>query len=208
MSISYPLTIPVPIRTFSLGYHSVVGVTIAPHSLKSKKFQQDGAVWMLSLTFHSMSANPGETGSENPRLLQRFLVALDGGIGSFMFGDPGFVAPAGVGTGTPLVNGAGQSGYSLNVKGATTSTTNWLKAGDRLQIGTDYYMNMNDVNSDGSGNCTLEIRPPLRSAYANNTPIILMNPKGKFRLQGQEVGWTSSAPQLYDHDTVQAVEDI
>jgi hypothetical protein len=38
--------------------------------------------------------------------------------------------------GTPVVNGASQSGSSLVVDGAATSQTGWLLAGDYIQLGT------------------------------------------------------------------------
>jgi len=90
--------------------------------------------------------------------------------------------------GTPLVNGAGQSGATLITDGWTASTAT-LTVGDRFTIGTGtasvYALNPQSlqinagqlqqfvvtapVTSDGSGNITIPIAPPIvgSGAFAN-----------------------------------------
>lgn len=77
----------------------------------------------------------------------------------------------GAGGGTPLVNGAGQAGYALITNGWTASTT-VLKAGDVLSIaGVPWVYDVTaDVVSDGSGNATIPINPPLIGNAATSAP--------------------------------------
>ncbi len=75
--------------------------------------------------------------------------------------------------GTPLVNGAGQSGSSLIVDGLTPGYT--VAKGKRISFtvsGLIYsYQTTAAVTADGSGNATLAIRPMLRASPADNTAI-------------------------------------
>ena len=93
---------------------------------------------------------------------------------------------SGVGTGTILVNGASQDvaydavsdtwSQSLILDGATISTAGILKAGDVINVADVYSVNKNtrsstgelqdfvvkaDATSDGSGNVTVTISPPI-----------------------------------------------
>lgn len=77
--------------------------------------------------------------------------------------------------GTPLVNGASQTGHTLVIDGATPTQTGWIKAGDILRCSSNNTIHMatTDSNSDGSGNVTINIIPELRRSPANNNPIII-----------------------------------
>ena len=73
------------------------------------------------------------------------------------------LTPHGVGGGSPLVKGASQTGASLLVDAAPLSTTNWLKAGDIIKVaGVNWVLDVTaNVTSDGSGNATIGIDPPI-----------------------------------------------
>lgn len=88
----------------------------------------------------------------------------------------------GVGGGTPLVNGAGQTGSSLNTDGWTASTTNVLRAGDIIRIAglnVIYELTAN-ASSNGSGQATLSISPPIFVGHspADNAALTINNPAG------------------------------
>lgn len=71
---------------------------------------------------------------------------------------------SGVGGGaTILVNGASQSGSTLNIDGASNSITNWARAGDIIKVaGCAVVFDVTaDVNSDGTGHVALPISPPI-----------------------------------------------
>jgi hypothetical protein len=86
--------------------------------------------------------------------------------------------------GTPLVNGASQTGSNLVTNGWTASAANRLKKGDIFTIANVYAVNpvsgdtladlqqfvvTADVNSDGSGNATIPISPPITPTGAYKT---------------------------------------
>jgi hypothetical protein len=80
----------------------------------------------------------------------------------------------GVGTGTPLVNGATQTGSTIVTDGWTISTL-VLKKGDLITFNaiTPVYDVTADGTSDGSGNLTISINPPIFAggSPAENAPI-------------------------------------
>lgn len=80
----------------------------------------------------------------------------------------------GAGGGTPLVNGASQTGTSLITDGWPISTA-ILKAGDLITItGSTVVREITaDVSSNGSGQATLSINPPIYTggSPADNAPI-------------------------------------
>lgn len=96
------------------------------------------------------------------------------------------VATRTVGTqgGTPLVNGASQTGASLITDGWSNSITNLLRAGDIFTIAGVYAVNpvtkastnrlqtfavTSAVNSDGSGNATIAITPSIIATGTTQT---------------------------------------
>ena len=70
--------------------------------------------------------------------------------------------PNGSGGGTPLVKAASQTGTSLNTDGWTASTA-VMKAGDCFTLAniTTLFRVVSNVSSDGSGDATLTIQPPI-----------------------------------------------
>lgn len=109
-----------------------------------------------------------------------------GRIGKFdMAGDQNIVSHTkGVATGTPLVNGATQTGASLITDGWTASQTPILKAGDIFTLAGVYAVNPISkastgtlqqfvataaANSDGAGNSTIAISPSITTSGAYQT---------------------------------------
>ena len=80
----------------------------------------------------------------------------------------------GAGGGTPLVKGASQSGESLNTDGWPFTTT-VFKAGDCFELSglNQLFRSFGDVTSDGAGNATITINPPILagSSPADNAAI-------------------------------------
>jgi hypothetical protein len=183
MAITYPLTPPstaqwgkatwMPWDAVSVQGRAFTGLTTA--------FDWDGSAWMFELQQSLLDA-----GDATHQAWRAFYRKLRNGYGTFLFGDPSRKTPLGVGTGTPLVNGAGQSGNSLITDGWTNSITNILRNADYFQLENNLYMNLNDVNSGAStGPATLDIWPSLRKVPADNAPITVLNPVGYFRILGQ-----------------------
>jgi hypothetical protein len=78
-------------------------------------------------------------------------------------------------TATPLVNGAGQTGRTLNTDGWPLSTT-VLVAGQYVTINNQLLQLTENVTSNGSGVATLTFEPPIRTSPADNAAIEYKNP--------------------------------
>ena len=131
-----------------------------------------------------------------------FFLTLNGKQGTFLFGDPNGETARGVATGTPLVNGASQTGDLLITDGWTASQTGIMKVGDYFSLGSGSSTRLHkviesDVNSDGSGNATLRIWPDLRSSPNNDATLDVTAPKGTFRMLSNEMPFSLRAPNVY-----------
>ena len=195
MPISYPLNFPaVGIRNVTIRARTVVGLNSSPFTGQQQVYKHQGQWWEMEVTLPPMKRADAEQ-------VAAFLVKLNGRFGTFTFGDPLNTAPRGVGTGTPLVNGAGQTGTDLVTDGWTPDTTGILKAGDWIQLGTGsssrLHKVLDDVNSDGSGNATLTLFPDLRTSPADNAAITVSSPKGLWRLAANEVDYSIDEASIY-----------
>ena len=104
--------------------------------------------------------------------------------------------------GTPLVNGASQTGSAIAIDGLSNNITDWIKAGDyfSVEVNGEHELKMCtvDANSNGSGQiAVLNFEPRLRASPLNNAVIfvqdgILSRPQGIFVLSSGNAGWTSS----------------
>lgn len=130
-----------------------------------------------------------------------FFLKLNGLQGTFLFGDPAAVNPRGSVLGTPLVNGASQTGQELITNGWTGGSNGVLLEGDYIQLETGLnarlYKILNDVDSDGGGNATIDIWPQLRQSPPENEPLVTTNPRGIFRLASNEFSWDVDTAQFY-----------
>lgn len=81
-----------------------------------------------------------------------------------------YLTQNGAGGGTPVVNGATQTGNNIVTNGWPNSTT-VLKAGDLVRLGalSPVFEITSDVTSDGSGNATLPIEPLVVSGSSPAT---------------------------------------
>lgn len=76
---------------------------------------------------------------------------------------------------TMSVNGANQTGRSINVDGLPNSTT-VLTAGQFVTIGNQLLQLTADVTTNGSGQATLSFEPAIRAAPADNATVEFKNP--------------------------------
>lgn len=188
MAISYPLSFPTArgVAQITVRGLSVTAESTSPFTLQSQIQVFPGQMWTGNIGLPPMKRVDAE-------VWIAFLLSLNGRQGTFLMGDPTATAPQGVGTGTPLVNGGSQTGNVLVIDGATNSTTNWLKAGDyfHMVVGGQYRLHkvLQNANSDGSGNVSLTIWPNLRESPPDNTALVLVNPKGQWRLDQSFATW-------------------
>lgn len=115
--------------------------------------------------------------------------------------------------GTPLVDGANQTGNSLNVRGATASVTNWIHAGDFFKVGDQLLQCVASADSDSTGDIQISFQPEIRDSFADGDAITVAaaDAVGRFMLTSdpefQEMGGLADGTTL---STVSAefVEDV
>ena len=113
--------------------------------------------------------------------------------------------PRGTIAGTPLVNGASQTGNTLTIDGCTVGTT--LLAGDFFSVNSELKMVTADVTADGAGAMSITFEPPLRSSPADNAALTTTRPTARFMLQEDVQAW-STRPGLRTDFELVFVEDI
>lgn len=195
---TYPLTFPsiVP-SSASFRIARSTSSSVSPFTFTQQVYNFGGERWEGNVTFPPMtSANAAE--------LQSFFLEMQGMYGTFLYGDPNYLAQGarGLATGSPLVMGAGQTGNTLIVDGLSNNLTGWLKKGDYIQIGTGVnarlYQSSQDVNTNGSGQATITLYPALRSSPADNAAVIVSGANGLFRLVGNTAEWQVEEGNFYN----------
>lgn len=196
MTISYPLEFPTSVSPKRVTFYAVNAVALSrsPFTFVSQTQQYAGQSWGAEITLPAMLRETAEEWIS-------FLMALQGPRGTFYLRDPLGKEPRGSASGTPLVNGANQTGNSLISDGWTPSTTGILMRGDKIQIGSRLHavMGTADVDSDGSGNATIDIWPRIRESPADNESIVTESPAGIFRLANPMTNlWSADETLSYD----------
>lgn len=126
------------------------------------------------------------------RPLQAFLGALRGRAGRFTYTHPFTFRRATAAAGTPLVDGDNQTGIALATDGWTPGAL-VMKAGDFFSF-TDatgrfrMHQVLEDVTANGSGEATLSLVPPLRSAPPDDAPLNLTTPSPIWQLAADDAG--------------------
>ena len=161
-----------------------------------------GSLWKASLQFNNLTG-------DNRAIMQAFLTKLNGQEHRFFLPDHSYVkrgiAPSPADS--LLVNGAGQTGSTLNADGATLSQTGYLKAGDYIAFNNELHMVTDDCDSSGIGEIAIPIAPPIRKPTDNDDPIDYLYPVlGVFMLSGS-TSWDTQ-PGLVSSFTIEAVEDV
>ena len=197
MTVTYPFTFPaVGVVSSNFGLKVSVAMSQSPFTLRQQVYDNSGSMWQGDVTFK-------RTRIADANLIKAFVVGLKGQFGTFLYGDPDFLAlgPVGTASGTPLVDGASQTGTTLAVKDFGLNET-VLKAGDYFQLGTALtsrlYQVTEDIASDGVGDATLHFLPALRSSPSDNDPLTITGAKGLMRLSGNNVGWSADFANIHD----------
>lgn len=83
-------------------------------------------------------------------------------------------------TTTTASTGTSQTGSALHVKGLPASTNGLLLPGDWIEIGGELKQCTATLNSDAAGLGYLQFEPQLVRSPANDDPVIVTDPMGKF----------------------------
>jgi hypothetical protein len=199
MAITYPLSLPTVagIAQIKISARNAVAVSSSPFTYKQQVMQHQGARWEADV-----SLPPTQRADAEEWIA--FLISLKGQYGTFLMGDPMGATPRGSASsapGTPLVNGANQTGETLSIDGLPNNATNYLRAGDYIQLGTGAASRLHKVlenaSSNGSGQATLSIWPALRESPGDNATVIVSNTKGVFRLATSESSFSINEASFY-----------
>lgn len=149
-----------------------------------------GGKWGLSQSFVNLSNDEGCD-------LKAFLLSLRGQSGRAYITPYEATKRRGTGGGTPLVEGASQSGSSLLTSGWSASET-VLKAGDYFEVNGEFKMAVADAVSDGTGDALVEFEPALRASPPDNSSLIINNPKIIMMLENDDQAqWQISQEKKY-----------
>ena len=193
---TYPLNLPshTGIRSVSLRATNAVAYDRSPFTFAGQAQASAGQMWEADVSLPPMKRADAE-------VWIAWLTSLRGQYGTFLMGDPSAATARGTLGGTPLVNGASQTGASLDIDGATADVTNWLRAGDYIQLGAassaTLHKVLEDVSTDGSGQATLTLWPHIRTAPTDNSTVVTSNTVGNFRLSSNSSEWSISEASIY-----------
>lgn len=198
MATTFPISLPTTgTRQIRIRQASVVAVGQSPFTLEQQVQRHQGQAWVLDVSYAPMQRATAEA-------LVAALCSLNGREGTFLFGDSANKTPRGVATGTPLVNGASQTGEDLVTDGWTNSVTGILKAGDWIQLGSGSTARLHKVLVDANsgtltGPATLTIWPRISpvATPADNSAIVTSFPKGVFRLLTDGQDWDVDVAKIY-----------
>jgi len=140
--------------------------------------------------------------------IMAFLVAQRGRYETFTFTPPVLCDARGTATGTPLVDGADQTGRSIDTKGWTPSITGILAAGDFVKFNghNKIYMVTADADSDGAGDATISIEPALFESPSDEAAVTVNSVSFAVALVADEAAFSLAGP-LYALQTVSMLED-
>jgi len=199
MAETYPLTFPTQTGVAAVEFTAtdVVSVSQSPFTFSQQVVRHAGARWSATISIPPVKRSDSEYWNS-------FLLRLRGQFGTFLLGDPNGATPRGSAAsaaGTPVVNGASQTGNELAIDGLPASAVGYLRAGDYIQLGSAasarLYKVLEDVDSNGSGEATLNLWPDLRSSPADGATVVVSNAKGVFRLSNNEAVWTINNAGFY-----------
>jgi len=198
MAISYPLSLltHTGIASIELRATNAVAYSRSPFTFAGQAHEYAGKMWQADVTLPPMARADAER-------WVAWLMSLKGQLGTFYLGDPLASTPLGSGrdSDTVLVDGAVSSGNTIAIDSAPVSTTDFLKAGDYMQIGSgtsrQLFKVLTDVDTDGTGSATVDVWPNVRTSIADNSAITLESAQGVFRLASNETSWSVNEASIY-----------
>jgi hypothetical protein len=164
----------------------------------TQSIELPGAKW-----FATYNVRPYRYAEAAP--LRAFLAKLRGRANTFYGYDPAALL-LGAGGGTPLINGAGQTGSTLVIDGAPINMTGWLRESDYFEVNGELKMVTEDVHTNGSGQATIIFEPPLRYIPADNAPLNITSPRCKMQLVDDDAALWPTSPGRYQTISFSAIE--
>lgn len=186
-------------KSMDIDFVSNTKTFVSPLTGAVQTVSRPGERWMFTLNYRSLF------GDDRADLLA-FLVKLNGQehrASIPIFGH----TQRGAGGGTAVVDGGSQTGSSLDFRNGPTSTTNFLRAGDWVQLSNQLLHLTDDVDTDGSGDGTLNFLPKIRTSPSDGASLTYADPLGLFLLAEPNISW-STVPGIFSDISVRFLEDI
>lgn len=159
-----------------------------------------GETQTLNLSGDRWSAQPSfsnRIGLE-ARQLKAFVFGLGGVSGRFNY-SPFDIDQQGTMSGAGVVDGAFQTGSTLNTKGWDASQPELFQVGDFLSFNGEMKMVTESVASDAGGLAAIKVAPKIRISPADNNDIEVAKPFFIARLEDDDQARTAvSAPIVYN----------
>ena len=169
---------------------------VSPFDLSVQTVEKMGARWQCAAAWELLN-------DADSRKLFAFLASLRGRSGRFYFTPTFAASPLSSITGSPLVNGAGQTGASLVVDGFTGT----IKTGDFFHFDTTAGRELKIVTEDRAGPGTLRFEPAIRIPPADNAQLVFSSPSCIMMLDSDDQAGpsvTGSFPYGYSIQMVEA----
>ena len=163
-----------------------------------------GARWEATLTWRTLP--PADY-----RLLEAFLASMGGMAGRFWYG-PVHAPRRATGGGSPVINGASQTGATMSMRGFSANAQAFL-AGDWFSY-TDtgnrrrLHQVTADVTANGSGVASVPIAPAIRRAGADGAAVTIASPTGTFMLASDDAGEIQVRAPLLGAVSISIVEAL
>jgi hypothetical protein len=183
-------TVPAPAKTaIRLSRH--VATVESPYTGRQQVLEWPYALWVAEVTMPPMKRDKAAA-------FQAFLMSCRGRAGTFLMGDRDAPIPRGTARSGVVVNGGGQTGNAINVRGMVNTS---LLRGDYIQIGSGatsrLHMVVNDHGGGAGGTTPLEIEPALKFAPADGAAVTVVNAVGLWRMSVNELGWDSDHARVF-----------
>lgn|SRR3990167_5168952 len=184
------LTLPIYPSSESWGFEANVRRFESDLDATVQTSSLSGGKWVADLSFNNMT-------KARAAQLKAFLMALEGGAGSFYLA-PNLATPLGAASTSTqgLVNGASQVGGALITDGWSNSLL-IFRAGDHFEVNGEFKIVTQDFTSSGAGAGTIYFKPNLRAAPPDNAEINFTDPVCVMRLREDSVLWSHAVSDTY-----------
>jgi hypothetical protein len=196
--LDFPDIIP---STFTFGITFNTQINVSPLSNSVQTIEIPGARWTANMSFSNMEA-------EESRVLSAFLARLRGSSGRFKLKDFTHPTPRGSNLHSIVtVNGASQTGNSINTSGWTASQTGALLVGDYIQfVNNELKIVTADVTADGSGDATITFEPPIRTIPGDGNTITTTACETIMLLESDSISWATDNNGLITNISFNCIE--
>ncbi|GAB4527858.1 MAG: hypothetical protein Tsb0010_10590 [Parvularculaceae bacterium] len=188
----------------SFGLRSNYSGEPSPFTASMQRVSRGAALWFASYALPPMT--PAQAAE-----WQAFLLSLDDPQTPFFAFDPDRQAlQAGGSPGAPLVNGAGQTGTSINLHGFSANYQ--VTAGDYISFSNGTFEELHMATATKSADAFgvldgLSIRPAIRRSPADNTAIRITQARTEMLLTSAPT-WSGDRLSIIDGLTFSGVEFV